>query len=440
MTGTETRIWDPQCECTDRAELEQLQLERLEATLTRVARHVPFYRKRFAEIGFDPDDFRSLEDLRRLPFTTKGDLRENHPYGMFAVPLRDVVRVHASSGTTGLSTAVGYTRNDMRTWSALTARVLVAGGVTKDDVVQIAFDYGLFTGAFGLHQGAERLGASVVPVSSGNARRQVGIMRDYRTTALVTTPSHALAIADAMIEMDVNPAALSLRHGLFGAEPWSESLRKEIQQKLEIPATDNYGLSEVMGPGVAGECLERDGLHLAEDHFVFEVIDPETLAPLAPGQVGELVITTLTKEAIPIVRYRTRDLTAILDAPCPCGRTFRRMARVKGRTDDMIIAGGAKVFPSEIEAVLFEIEGAAPHYQVQIDRVAGVDRVTVCVEVSESIFFDEMKRQKKLEDTIVRRLAAELGVAVEVKLVGGKTLERSEGKARRVVDRRTEQP
>jgi phenylacetate-CoA ligase len=438
MTGTETRIWDPQCECMDRAELEQLQLERLEATLTRVARHVPFYRRRFAEIGFDPDDFRSLEDLRRLPFTTKGDLRENHPYGMFAVPLRDVVRVHASSGTTGLSTAVGYTRNDMRTWSALTARVLVAGGVTKDDVVQIGFDYGLFTGAFGLHQGAERLGASVVPVSSGNARRQVGIMRDYRTTALVTTPSHALAIADAMIEMDVNPAALSLRHGLFGAEPWSESLRKEIQQKLEIPATDNYGLSEVMGPGVAGECLERDGLHLAEDHFVFEVIDPETLAPLGPGQEGELVVTTLTKEAIPIVRYRTRDLTAILDAPCPCGRTFRRMARVKGRSDDMIIAGGAKVFPSEIEAVLFEIEGTAPHYQVQLDRVSGVDRVTVCVEVSESIFFDEMKRQKQLEDTIVRRLAAELGVAVDVKLVGGKTLERSEGKARRVVDRRME--
>jgi phenylacetate-CoA ligase len=420
----------------DRAELEQLQLERLEATLTRVVRHVPFYRRRFEEIGFDPDEFRSLEDLRRLPFTTKADLRENHPYGLFAVPLRDVVRVHASSGTTGLSTAVGYTRNDMRTWAALTARVLVAGGVTKEDVVQIAFDYGLFTGAFGLHQGAERLGASVVPVSSANARRQVGIMRDYRTTALVSTPSHALNVADAMIEMGVNPAALSLRHGLFGAEPWSESMRGEIQEKLEIVATDNYGLSEVMGPGVAGECLERNGLHLAEDHFVFEVIDPETLAPVGPGKVGELVITTLTKEAIPVVRYRTRDLTAVLDEPCPCGRTFRRMARVKGRTDDMIIAKGTKVFPSEIEAVLFEIEGTEPHYQVQIDREAGNDRVTVLVEVSESIFFDEMKRQKRLEETIVRRLATELGVSVDVKLVGRKALERSEGKARRVVDRR----
>ncbi len=436
MNGTESRMWEPQHECMDRAELEQVQLERLEATLNRVYRHVPFYRKRFDEIGFDPDDLRSLADLARLPFTQKQDLRDNHPYGLFAVPLRDIVRVHASSGTTGLSTAVGYTRNDMRTWSSLTARVLVAGGVGKEDVVQIAFDYGLFTGAFGLHQGAERLGASVVPVSSANARRQVGIMRDYRTTALVTAPSHALNIADAMIEMGVSPAALSLEHGLFGGEPWSESRRKEIEEKLEITATDNYGLSEVMGPGVACECLEKNGLHLAEDHFLFEVIDPETLAPLPPGQVGELVVTTLTKEGIPVVRYRTRDLTAILDAPCPCGRTSRRMARVKGRTDDMVIAKGAKVFPSEIEAVLFEIEGVEPHYQVQVDRQAGIDLVTVLVEVSESIFFDEMKRQTVLKDTIVRRLATELGVTVDVKLVGRKTLERSDGKARRVLDRR----
>lgn len=436
MTTGTSRIWEPQCECMDRAELEQLQLERLEATLTRVVRHVPFYRKRFQELGFDPDEFRSLEDLRKLPFTTKADLRENHPYGLFAVPLRDVVRVHASSGTTGLSTAVGYTRNDMRTWSTLTARVLVAGGVTKDDVVQIAFDYGLFTGAFGLHQGAERLGASVVPVSSENARRQIGIMRDYRTSALVSTPSHALDVADVMIELGLNPAALSLRHGLFGAEPWSESMRREIQEKLEIVATDNYGLSEVMGPGVAGECLERAGMHLAEDHFVFEVIDPETLAPVPDGQEGELVITTLTKEAIPLVRYRTRDLTAILPGACPCGRTSRRMARVKGRSDDMIFAKGVKVFPSEIEAVLFEIERTAPHYQVQLDRDASGDRVTVLVEVSESTFFDQVKQQRKLEETIVRRLATELGVTVDVKLVDRKTLERFDGKARRVVDRR----
>jgi phenylacetate-CoA ligase len=436
MNGTETSMWEPAQECLDRAELEQLQLERLEATLSRVYRHVPFYRKRFDEIGFDPDELRSIEDLRRLPFTTKADLRANHPYGLFAVPLRDIVRVHASSGTTGLSTAVGYTRNDMRTWANLNARVLVAGGVTKDDVVQIAFDYGLFTGAFGLHHGAERLGASVVPVSSANARRQVGIMRDYRTTALVTTPSHALHIADAMIEMGQNPAALSLEHGIFGAEPWSESMRREIEDKLEITATDNYGLSEVMGPGVSSECLERSGLHLAEDHFLFEVIDPETLEPVPAGKPGELVITTLTKEGLPLVRYRTRDLTSIEDAPCPCGRTLRRMARVKGRTDDMLIVKGAKVFPSEIEAVLFEIEGIAPHYQVQVDREAGSDVVTVLVEVSEEIFFDEMKRQRQLEETIVKRLAAELGVTVGVKLVGKRALERSDGKARRVVDRR----
>lgn len=436
MNGTETRIWEPQYECMDRSDLEQLQLERLEATLNRVYRHVPFYRKRFDEIGFDPDDFRSLEDLSKLPFTTKADLRENHPYGLFAVPLRDIVRVHASSGTTGLSTAVGYTRNDMRTWATLNARVLVAGGVTKEDVVQIGFDYGLFTGAFGLHHGAERLGASVVPVSSAVASRQVGIMRDYRTTALVTSPSHALNVADAMIEMGLNPAALSLKHGLFGSEPWSESMRREIEEKLEITATDNYGLSEVMGPGVAGECLEKGGMHLAEDHFLFEVVDPESLEPVPAGKEGELVITTITKEGIPVLRYRTRDLTAIVEEPCPCGRTFRRMARVKGRTDDMLIAKGTKVFPSEIEAVLFEIEGVEPHYQVQVDRESGVDRVTVLVEVAESMFSDEMKRTSELKETILKRLAEELGVSVEVKLVGKRALERSNGKARRVVDRR----
>jgi phenylacetate-CoA ligase len=308
--------------------------------------------------------------------------------------------------------------------------------VGREDVVQIAFDYGLFTGAFGLHQGAERLGASVVPVSSANARRQVGIMRDYRTTALVTTPSHALAIADAMIEMGVSPAELCLEHGLLGAEPWSESMRREIEEKLEIVATDNYGLSEVMGPGVAGECLERAGHHLAEDHFLFEVIDPETLAPVPPGRTGELVVTTLTKEGIPLLRYRTRDLTSIDEAPCPCGRTSRRMARVKGRTDDMLIVKGVKVFPSEIEAVLFQAKGTAPHYQVQVDRDAGGDVVTVLVEISDEMFSDEMKRQTQLKEELVKRLATELGVAVDVKLVGRKGIERSEGKARRVVDRR----
>jgi len=426
-------IWQPDCEKMDREELEQLQLERLEATLNRVYRNVPFYRKRFDDMGFSPDDLRSLADLRRLPFTTKQDFRDNHPYGLFAVPLRDVVRVHASSGTTGLATAVGYTRNDLKTWADLVARVLVAGGVGKDDVVQVAFDYGLFTGAFGFHHGAERLGASVIPVSSASAKRQIQIMQDYRSTALVTTPSHGLVLADALVESGLNRSALSLKYGLFGAEPWSESMRGELEEKLRVVATDNYGLSEVLGPGVSGECLERSGLHVAEDHFLVEVIHPETLEPVADGEEGELVITTLTREALPVVRFRTRDLTSVLAGPCPCGRTLGRMNRVKGRTDDLLIVKGARVFPSEIEAVLFEIEGTAPHYQIVLDRRSGEDVATVLVEASPA---PGGGGRSDLQAAIERRLAAELGVSVTVRLVEPRTLARSEGKARRVVDNR----
>lgn len=428
--------WQPESECMEREALEQLQLERLESTLSRVYQNVPFYRKRFDELQFNPDDLRSLEDLQKLPFTTKNDLRDSYPYGLFAVPLRDVVRVHASSGTTGMSTVVGYTRNDIKTWSNLVARILTAGGITKDDVVQIAFNYGLFTGAFGLHYGAERIGASVIPISSGNTKRQIRIMQDFKTTALVGTPSYAMLIADTIREMDINPHSLSLKYGLFGAEPWSDAMRKELEQNLKIIATDNYGLSEVMGPGVAGECIERNGLHLAEDHFYVELIDPHTLKPVKPGETGELVITTLTKEAFPVIRYRTRDLTRLMEGPCPCGRTMRRMARVFGRTDDMLIIRGVNVFPQHIEAVLFEIEGVAPHYQIVIDRKGALDETTVNVEVSESIFFDEMKKQSVLMETIKKRLAAELGISVEVKLVEKKTLERFEGKAKRVIDNR----
>jgi phenylacetate-CoA ligase len=428
--------WQQEFECMDREELKQLQLERLEAIVSRVYMNVPFYRKQFDEAGIDPDEFRSLEDLRKLPFTTKNDLRDSYPYGLFAVPLREVVRIHASSGTTGMSTVVGYTRNDLKTWSDLVARILIAGGITKDDVVQIAFGYGLFTGGFGLHYGAERLGASVIPISSGNTARQIKIMQDFRTTALICTPSYALLIADTMVEMGINVNSLSLRHGLFGAEPWSEAMREEIQKKLKITATDNYGLSEVMGPGVAGECLERNGLHINEDHFLVEVINPDTLEPVAPGETGELVITTLTKEAFPVIRFRTRDLTRLMPEPCPCGRTFMRMHRVMGRTDDMLIIKGVNVFPSQIEAVLFDIEGTEPHYQIVVDRKGALDDVTVRVEVSESIFFDEMKRQNELINLIKRRLASELGIAVDIKLVEKKSLERSEGKAKRVIDLR----
>jgi len=428
--------WEPDKECMDREELEQLQLERLQATLNRVYAHVPFYRKRFDSMGLSPEDVTSLADLSRLPFTTKEDLRDNYPYGLFAVPMREVVRVHASSGTTGAPTVVGYTRNDIKIWSNLVARILVMGGVTKDDVVQIAFGYGLFTGAFGLHYGAERLGASVIPTSSGNTARQIKVMMDFKTTALVSTPSYALLIGDTLREMGISVSALSLRYGLFGSEPWSDAMRQEIEGKLGIVATDNYGLSEIIGPGVSGECLERHGLHISEDHFLVEIVNPETLQPVPPGETGELVITSLTREAFPMIRYRTRDLTCVLPGDCPCGRTGRRMSRVLGRTDDMLIIKGVNVFPSQIEAVLFEIEGTEPHYQIIVDRKGAMDEATVLVEVAQSIFFDQMRRQREMVERIEKQLAQELGISVEVKLVEKKTLERFEGKAQRVIDNR----
>lgn len=428
--------WEPEKECMARNDLEQLQLKRLHSTLHRVGTHVPFYRNKFEELKIKYDDFKSLDDLRRLPFTVKQDLRDNYPYGLFAVPQRDIVRVHSSSGTTGLATVVGYSRNDLTNWSDLVARVLTGAGVTKDDVIQIAFGYGLFTGGFGLHYGAERLGASVIPISAGNTKRQIQIMKDFKTTALVCTPSYALIIADTMMELGINPNGLSLRVGLFGAEPWSEAMRHEINEKLGIRATDNYGLSEVMGPGVAGECEECNGLHISEDHFLLEVIDPDTLEPVPPGEVGELVVTTLTKEAFPMIRYRTRDLTRLIPDPCPCGRTFTRMQRVMGRTDDMLIIKGVNVFPIQIEKVLFEIEGTAPHYQIIVERENHNDKVTVLVEVNESLFFDQMKMQRQMVDHIKAKLSSELGIGVGVKLVEEKTLERSLGKAQRVIDKR----
>ena len=434
---SESPCWEPEIERMDREALAQLQLERLEATLTRTYRALPFYRRRMDEAGLDPDRVRAPEDLRRLPFTTKEDLRASYPYGLFAVPLRDVVRLHASSGTTGLSTVVGYTRNDLLAWSNAVARVMVAGGVSKDDVVQVAFHYGLFTGGFGLHQGAELLGASVIPMSSGHTRQQLRIMQDYRTTALCCTPSYALHLADELAEQRVARGALSLKVGLFGGEPWSEAMRRQVEEKLQISATDNYGLSELMGPGVAGECQAKQGLHLAEDHFLAELVDPETGAPAPPGAVGELVLTTLTKEAFPLLRYRTGDLTTLTTERCACGRTLARMGRILGRTDDLLIIKGVKVYPSQIEAVLVELEGADPHYQIVLERRASMDEATVLVEVSEAIFFDQMRRQSGLRETVARRLAEELGVSVTVKLVERKSLARSEGKAVRVVDQRT---
>ena len=428
--------WESEKECMPREELEQLQLERLQSTLYRVGTHVPFYKQKFDEMKLDYESFSSLDDIRKLPFTYKQDLRDSYPYGLFAVPLSEVVRLHSSSGTTGQATVVGYTRNDIKNWSNLVARVLCAAGLTADDVIQIAFGYGLFTGGFGLHYGAERLGASVIPISAGNTNRQIQIMQDFKTTALVCTPSYALNIVDVMFDMGINPAGLSLKFGLFGAEPWSEAMRLEINEKLGIQSTDNYGLSEIMGPGVAGECSESNGLHINEDHFLVEILDPDTMEPVEPGEVGELVITTLTKEAFPMIRYRTRDLTRFIPDPCPCGRTFRRMQRILGRTDDMLIIKGVNVFPTQIESVLFNIDGTEPHYRIIVERENHQDRATVLVEVKESLFSDQMRKQRELIDTIRKQLSSELGIGVAVKLVEEKTLERFEGKGQRVIDKR----
>ncbi len=429
-------IWDKRYECMPREEIEQLQLERLQSTLNRVYRNVAFYRKKFDELKILPEEIQSVKDLANFPFTTKEDLRHSYPYGMFALPLREVVRIHSSSGVTGKPTVTGYTRNDLHHWSQLTARVLTAGGVTKDDVVQITFRYGLFTGAFGLHQGAELIGASVIPMSTGNTQKQVLIMQDYKTTALVGTPSYALRLAKYMEEAGIDPKSLSLKLGLFGGEPFPETMRQEIEERLFITATDNYGVSEVMGPGVSAECLHKNGLHLYEDHFIAEIIDPQTLQVLPPGSTGELVLTTLTKEAFPLIRYRTRDITALDYSPCPCGRTLIRMKKVLGRTDDIVIIKGVKVFPSQVEAILMEMEGVEPHYQLIADRQEGIDTLEVRVEVNEQVFSDEIKNLQNIAAQIERRFREMIGVSAKVKLVAPESLRKGEEKIPKVVDRR----
>ncbi|MCM2263909.1 MAG: phenylacetate--CoA ligase [Desulfuromonadales bacterium] len=429
-------IWDSTHECMPREELAQLQLERLQATLNRAYKNVTCYRRKFDEMGIIPEDIQSLDDLRRLPFTAKEDMRLNYPYGMFAVPLREVVRIHSSSGTTGKPTVVGYTRNDIKTWSHLVARFLTSAGVSSDDVVQITFGYGMFTGAFGLHYGAELIGASVIPMGGGNTEKQIMIMQDYRTTALVGTPSYALTLVDRMEKSGIDPKSMQLRVGLFGGEPWSEEMRREIEQRLGIIATDNYGLSEVMGPGVAGECHGRCGMHIFEDHFLPEIINPETGEVLPPGEVGELVLTTLTKEALPVIRYRTRDITRLIYEPCSCGRTLVRMEKTRGRSDDMLIIKGVNVFPTQIEEVLFQVEGCEPHYQLVVDRIDNVDTLEVLVEVNETIFFDEMKKQRAFVSQVEKRLASMLNIGCRVKLVEPASIPRHEGKAQRVIDRR----
>jgi len=428
-------IWNSHFECMARDELKQLQLERLQATLNRVRRSVTFYRRLFDQVGLVPEEINSLEQLARIPFTSKTTLRQSYPYEMFAVPLREVVRLQCTSGTTGEPIVVGYTRNDLAHWTEASARILSAGGVTKDDVVQICFDYSLFGGGLGFHYGAELIGASVIPGSNLDPARQVVIARDYRTTALVATPGFGLRLTAAIRKKGLGPADIHLKRGLFTGEPFSEKTRKQIEDELNIKATDNYGLSEIVWPGVAGECEEKKGLHIFEDQFIAEIIDPETEEVLPLGEKGELVLTTITKEAFPLIRYRTGDIT-ILDASlCKCGRTLIKMKKVAGRTDELVTIKGVRFFPSQIERIFSRIEKVEPHICVVIDRRDGEDIVEVLVEISEEIFFDEMKKLQELKSRGEREVYQDLGISVEVKLVEPDFFAR-EAIGRRLIDKR----
>lgn len=430
-------IYNMEYETMPREALEAIQLRRLQTTVERVYANVPFYREKFTEAGVSPSDIRTVKDLRRLPFTTKQDLRDSYPYGMFATPMDHVVRIHSSSGTTGQATVVGYTARDIQTWAELMARSLMAGGATRNDIIHNAYGYGLFTGGLGVHYGAEALGASVIPVSGGNTKRQIMIMKDFGPTIITATPSYSLHLAEVADEMGVSFKDLKFKYGIFGAEPWSETMRDEMERKLDLVAVDIYGLSEVMGPGVSIECHEaKSGLHVFEDHFIPEIIDPQTLEPLPYGETGELVFTTITKEAFPVIRYRTRDITSLNPEPCICGRTHLRMNRVTGRSDDMLIIRGVNVFPSQIESVLMDMDGVTPHYQLVVDREGSLDILTVMVEVSDALFSDEVKQLQATERRISKNIKELLGVSATVKLADPKTITRSEGKAVRVIDNR----
>ncbi len=430
-------IFNMDFETMPREALKAIQLSRLKTTLEKVYATVPFYRDSFKKAGITPQDINSLDDMRRIPFTTKQDLRDNYPYGMFAVPMENVVRIHASSGTTGSPTVVGYTKRDIKTWSELMARCLAAGGATSRDILHNAYGYGLFTGGLGVHYGAERLGASVIPVSGGNTKRQIIIMKDFKPTILTGTPSYILHLAEVAEEMGVSFKDLSFKAGIFGAEPWSEAMREEIESKLGLKAIDIYGLSEIMGPGVSIECIQaQNGLHIFEDHFIPEIIDPITEEVLPYGETGELVFTSITKEAFPIIRYRTRDITSLNAEPCICGRTHVRMKKVSGRTDDMLIIRGVNVFPSQIEDVLMKSENILPHYQLVVDRSGNLDSLTVKVEVSDQIFSDQIKNLQNMEAKISKDIKEYLGVSAKVMLVEPKAIERSQGKAIRVIDNR----
>ncbi len=428
-------IWNREYETIDRDELEQLQLERLQQTLSRVYRRVSYYKNLFDKIGFDPFDVSSLEDLKKIPYTTKETLRLAYPYDMFAVPLREVVRMQSTSGTTGQPIIVGYTKNDIEHWTELTARVLSAAGVTEDDIIMISFPYGLFTGGLGFHYGAERIGASVIPSSSADIEDQLTIMKDYRVTVCICAPTFMAQLSEIMDIKGISPAELSLKTALLGAEPWSESFRREIEDKFSIKLFDNYGLTEIIGPGVAFECEERNGLHIAEDHFIPEVIDPDTGEILDFGKKGELVITTISKEAYPLIRYRTGDLTVLYPDGCGCGRTLVKMGRVSERVDDMIIINGKNIFPSQFEKIIEDVVGKSVNFQLVLDKKDNIDNLEIQIEISQDIFSDEMKRLTEIEKNISREIEERLDIIPDIKLVEPRTIKRSM-KRRRVIDRR----
>jgi len=429
-------IWDAQRESIDRGKLRALQLKRLQGMLARLYERVPHCRAKLDDVGFAPGDLKRLDDLRALPFTEKTDFRDNYPRGLFAVPMDEVVEIHSSSGTTGKPVVCGFTKADLDTWAELVCRVVVAAGVRQDDVAQVAFGYGMFTGGFGLHHGLRRAGAAVLPISAGNTARQLQFIQDFGATVLIATPSYVLYLGEVIQKQGVPPENLKLRLGLFGAEACSEQMRAQIEARLPITATDNYGLTEVLGAGVSGECECRDGMHIAEDHFVVECLDPATGAPVADGEVGELVFSSVTRACLPVLRHRTRDLTTLTHAPCACGRTLVRMGKVVGRTDDMFIISGVNIFPSAIEKVLFEIEGVEPYYQIVRDRKGSLDTFEVHVEVTGALFNGWMDDLRAFETQVTERLRSALLVRPKVTLVEPGKLESTEGKAKRVIDNR----
>lgn len=432
----EHKIYDPQMECMNRDELRELQSKRLRETVKLEYENVPLYRARMDAKGVKPEDIRTVDDLRLLPFSEKTDLRDEFPFGLFAAPKSQIVRIQGSSGTTGKPIVAGYTQSDVEIWTEMVARAITAAGGGKDDIIQVSYGYGLFTGGLGAHQGATKIGAMVLPMSSGNTQRQILMMKELGVTMLCCTPSYATYLGETIREMGIKPEELKLKSGCFGAEPWSEEMRAKLEELLGIDACDIYGLTEIAGPGVAFECLEKKGMHVNEDHVIVEIIDPVTEEPLPYGETGELVFTTITKTGMPMLRYRTHDICRLDASPCKCGRTHVRMEKISGRTDDMLVISGVNVFPSQIESVLVGLNGVSPHYMLVVDRVKSLDRLEVQVELTEEMFSDTVAEIEKLRDDIKEKIKSVVGINTKIQLVPPKSIPRSEGKAKRIIDKR----